>query len=295
MGAHLGEVCAIAAALFWAGAVCFFKKSGETMPPLALNLLRNLVAVVLVSLSLLATDNPWPPECSAGDCLLLALSGIMVMAVADTMFLAALNRIGMGMWAIVSCFYSPTVILMAYFTLGETLGVLDLIGAAIIMMAIAFTTAKTEGVTALQKSRVTGVALGIASLVITALGVIVMKPPLVKMPLMWAMEIRLGGATVGLLLFALVARNRRAIIGALKPSSAWKYVLPGAALGGFVAVGFWMAGFKYGAVGGVAVLAQINILFIALFARVFLKETLTLKKAIRLGAAMAGALMVAVF
>ena len=295
MNIQAGEICAILAALFGAGAVCFFKKSGESIPPLSLNLLRNLVAVALVSLTIPVISDSGPMASTFMDFALLIGSGLLVMAVGDTMFFAALNRLGMGMWAIVSCFYSPTVILMAYLALDEKLGLMDIIGATIIVVAIAFCAVKEEGKGALRRGRLAGVALGVGSLVSTALGVIIMKPALARVPLIWSMEIRLIGATVGLLAVALISRNRRLIFAALRPAKSWKYMLPGAALGSYIAGGFWTAGFKYTAVSGAAILGQLSILFLAAFARIFLKEPLTLSRALKLGVSLVGAILVAIF
>ncbi|MBN1592485.1 MAG: EamA family transporter, partial [Candidatus Coatesbacteria bacterium] len=99
MAIQAGEICAVLAALFWAGAVCFFKKSGETISPLSLNLLRNLVTVVLVSITIPFLGEGESSGATFEDYLLLMASGILVMTVGDTMFFSALNRIGMGMWA----------------------------------------------------------------------------------------------------------------------------------------------------------------------------------------------------
>ncbi|MBN1593276.1 MAG: EamA family transporter, partial [Candidatus Coatesbacteria bacterium] len=191
--------------------------------------------------------------------------------------------------------YSPTVILMAYFALDEKIGLLDIIGAGIIVLSIAFCTVKAEGEQTFNRKRLTGLVLGFASLISTALGVIIMKPALARVSLMWAMEIRLLAAIAGLAVLALIGKNRKATFAALRPSMNWKYMLPGAALGGYIAGIFWTAGFKLAAVGGAAILAQVNVLFIAAFARIFLKEPLSAGKAMKLGIALVGALVVAIF
>jgi hypothetical protein len=44
----IGILCSVGAALFWATAVIMFKKSGETFSPMALNLFKGVVTLVLL-------------------------------------------------------------------------------------------------------------------------------------------------------------------------------------------------------------------------------------------------------
>ena len=45
---HLGEAMALAAAVTWALAVIFFRKSGEVVHPIGLNLFKNVMAAILL-------------------------------------------------------------------------------------------------------------------------------------------------------------------------------------------------------------------------------------------------------
>ena len=44
----IGILCSTGAALFWAAAVIMFKKSGETFSPMALNLFKGVVTLLLL-------------------------------------------------------------------------------------------------------------------------------------------------------------------------------------------------------------------------------------------------------
>ena len=46
---RIGEIMALGAAMCWATAVILFKKSGDTLAPLSLNLFKNLVAILLLT------------------------------------------------------------------------------------------------------------------------------------------------------------------------------------------------------------------------------------------------------
>ncbi|MCH7994212.1 MAG: EamA family transporter, partial [Planctomycetes bacterium] len=47
-----GEICALAAAITWATALVLFKRSGERVPPLPLNLFKNVTALILLVVTL---------------------------------------------------------------------------------------------------------------------------------------------------------------------------------------------------------------------------------------------------
>ena len=44
---YLGEILSLGCAIVWATAVVLFRKSGETMPPLGLNLFKDLLGLFL--------------------------------------------------------------------------------------------------------------------------------------------------------------------------------------------------------------------------------------------------------
>jgi DME family drug/metabolite transporter len=118
-----GEICALAAALSWATALVLFKRSGERVPPIPLNLFKNVTALVLLVFTLLVMGasvdelRTFP----VSDMAILSLSGFLGIAVADTTFFYALNLIGVGLVTIAECTYSPLIILFSILLLSESL------------------------------------------------------------------------------------------------------------------------------------------------------------------------------
>src|SRR4051812_40701536 len=90
-GMGIGEACAVGSALTWSGGVIIYKRLGEILPPLQLNLVKNLIVLlVLVPTLLLTPGTGWPslPPMAIG---LAMLSGVIGIAVADTLYFRALN------------------------------------------------------------------------------------------------------------------------------------------------------------------------------------------------------------
>ena len=93
---YLGQSLALMTAIVWACAVILFKKSGETVHPIALNLFKNILALVLFLPTLWIFGETLFRPAPAGEYLLLMFSGILGIGVGDTLFFKSLNRVGAG-------------------------------------------------------------------------------------------------------------------------------------------------------------------------------------------------------
>lgn len=292
MGAYQGEIYAILSGLFWAIAVCFFKRGGANMPAITLNLFKNVIGIILFTITLLVVGQPLFIDVPISDYLIIIVSGIAGMTLADTLFFAALRRMGASMWAIVSSLYSPSVIFMAYVFLDETLSGIDLLGVAIVVGAIIFASTRRDELGSFDRERMVGVLLGVLSLLLMATGIIIMKPVLLHAPALWATQVRLIGSTISLFILILLSKKRRLLLRAMLPDRNWKYLVPGSLIGPYLALGCWIAGFKYTLAGKAAILNQLNMVFIFVFAALFLREPLTWRKGVGLGFAFLGAILV---
>ncbi len=97
----MGEFFALACALVWAFAVVLFRKSGSTVSPLALNLFRVSISSVMFIITMLIMRIPLLGQAPLSDYLTLMASGVIAIAIADTLFHMSLNRVGAGINAIV--------------------------------------------------------------------------------------------------------------------------------------------------------------------------------------------------
>ncbi|MCD6326358.1 DMT family transporter [bacterium] len=291
--AHLGETLALSCGLCWAIAVCLFKKSGETMPPMSLNLVKNLVAALLFAITMAAFDQPILIDAPREDFLPIIISGLVGMAIADNLFLSSLNRIGAGLWAIIDCLYTPSVIVLAFLFLGERLTASDLLGAALVVAAILIASVNMGQLRRLKGHGLTSAVLkGLLGIVLMAVGGIILKPVLSRQSLLWIVQTRLLAATIGLLLITLLRKNRWQIIKGMWPRANVRHVLLGSLFGPYATVLLWVAGMKYTQVSIAAILNQMSIIFIFVFAGLFLKESLTMRKLAAIVVAFLGVVIV---
>ena len=131
-----GEFFALSAALVWAYAVILMRRSGETLPPLELNLFKNSLSIVLVLITILVAYGPALPEFPLWELGVVFLSGFLGIAVADTLYLKALNTMGASRTGIVSALYTPFVILLSATFLAETLSAWQWAGFTFVMGGI---------------------------------------------------------------------------------------------------------------------------------------------------------------
>jgi drug/metabolite transporter (DMT)-like permease len=289
----IGILCSTAAAFFWAAAVIMFKKSGETFSPMALNLFKGVVTLVLLIPTLWIVGVPLFPVRPVNDWMLLGISGLLGITLADTFFFMALKRLGASRWAVVDCLYLPFIILISAFILNESIGLKGMIGALLVIAAIGADASSGSSPTMARKDFWPGLIYGVLAVVMIAGSVVMVKPLLEKTGFLWASFVRLLAGVAGLMALAMIHSERRVILGVFLPSSAWKTALPASIVGNYMAMLAWLAGFKYTLVSVAAILNQLSTIFTFILAAVFLKEPVNLPRMIAIVMAVCGALLAA--
>jgi len=291
-----GELYAFSCALLWAVAVILFRKTGETIEPVALNLFKAVVGLLLFAATMLVFGVPFfPEEVPVADWLVLLGSGALGIAVADSIFFASLNRLGAGRSAIVDCMYSPFVVLGSALYLGEPRGPWLLPAMALMVVAILVGTWSPEERAedpAARRALRQGVALGIVAMLTMAAGIVWAKPVLDRSQPMWATSVRLLGGALFLAAQGAMPRWRRGVIKVFSPGPHWKVAIPAAVIGTYFALFLWILGMTYTQTNTASVLNQSSTVFILILATIFLKEPLTWKRGVAILMGMAAAVMV---
>ena len=133
---YLGETFSIGAALSWAIGVILFKKSGDTYSPLSLNIFKNSVGIILFLPTVYIVGETLVPDQPLRAWILLSVSGVIGITVADTMFFISLKKLGAGLTAVVDTSYTPIMLLLSWAFLGDPIGSSILLGGALIVAAM---------------------------------------------------------------------------------------------------------------------------------------------------------------
>ena len=288
----MGEIFALACALVWAFAVIFFRKSGETVAPFSLNLFRVALSTALFLVTMVWLGRPLVIPVPVADYLILVVSGVIAIAISDTLFHMCLNRVGAGLNAIVSTLYSPFIILYAWLLLGERLGWNQFLGMVLIIsgVVVASITPLPRGVS--RRDLVVGILLGVGSMATLAFGIVLAKPVLERSDILWATTVRQLGSLAVLLPAAILWPGRRKRFQVFQPRSTWKFSLPGAFLGSYLALMLWIGGMKYTSAGTAGILNQTSTIHTLILASLFLKEPFTRRKFMATVLALLGILLV---
>lgn len=314
----LGEVFSIGAAAAWAVGVILYRRLGARVPPLTLNFVKNLLVLALVLPTVPLLHGLVWPDIPLRDVLLALASGAVGIAVADTLYLRALNQLGAGRMGVIGNAYSPFVILLGYLFLGERLSLMQLAGFGLVSFGVllvarapgsarpqpppdachAVEEALPSPVPGTPDDRAypaparadngwRGLALGLLSILLMAVAIVMLKRVLEAQPLLWITVLRMLGAVLGLLLIAGFAggwRQLRPAPGALD----WRVLLVAAFVGQYLSMIFWLGGYKYASASVSAVLNETASVFIVVLAWLWLKEPMNRRSALGVAVTLAG-------
>jgi drug/metabolite transporter (DMT)-like permease len=293
LGSWFGKLLALTSAFIWAFAVILFKRAGDAMRPVPLTLYKTVIAFVLLLPVMWFAGAPLiPPEVNANDWIMVSLSGIIGISIADCLFFICLNLLGAGLTAIVDCLYSPMVIGLSWILLAEPLGMEQMGGAALVIIAVLAATFERPEKKLEPKQVALGVLSGAGAMFFMAWGIVQMKPALTKTSVFWVTELRLLAAMLVLVIMILVHKKRNEWFGSLVNLKNWRHALPATILGNVLAMTLWVAAFKFTDVSSAAILNQTNTIFIVILATVILKEPFTPRRIIASLLAVGGSILV---
>lgn len=282
----IGEIYSIGAAASWGLAVVIYMRLGQSVPPVALSLLKNLIVVGLMVPTVLFVHGFEVPQFEWWTFALAALSGVLGIAVADTMFFRALNALGAGRTGIIGNLFSPFVIVLSMLFLGERLTLMQFWGFLLVMIGVVLVNQRQaiEGLSPAALKR--GLAYGIGAIFLNAAGIVMAKPVLEREPFFWVALVRLCAALLPMLwLWRVLPTHHR--VPSLR-ALPWPLLIAGAIFGQYLAMLLWLAGYKYTTASIASVLNETASIFILIFAWIFLKERLSRRKLMGVMCTMAG-------
>ncbi len=291
---YQGEIYSALAPLAWAVAVVLFRMGGDNTPPLTLNLFKNTVGLLLLGLTFWVIGFEGLAHTSWTDAVILIASGILGVAIADTLFFRALNALGASQMGIVGTAYPPTVLLLGFLFLGDRFELLQWLGVALVLGALVLANlpARDSQKDGADAPPYRAMAIGLLSIVLLAVGIVIAKTALDRTPVVWASILRIGGAQAVLLPYCLLRSDRRQQMAVFKPTINWWTILPGSVAGTYLAYMLWVGGMKYTNVSTAAVLNQTYVVYIAVLAAIFLRERLSPIKIVALLLGVAGSILV---
>jgi drug/metabolite transporter (DMT)-like permease len=289
---YFGEILSFATAFVWAVSVILFKKSGETVSPLALNLFKNALAFTLLIPTMFLMNVAFFPQTTLSTYWLAMLGGILSIGLADTTFFRSLNMLGAGRFAVIDSLYSPSIILFAFVFLGERLSVIQWLGVAGVVSAVFIANFEPGQEEVERKRLLHGTLWGLLSIGLMAAGLTIIKPVLSAEHLLWVTFWRVVGGFGAMTLILLLHPRRKRVLRTLANRKGWGYMFWASFIGAYLITMVWLAGMKYTTLSIASALNQTSTVLMFIFAAVFLHEVLTRKHVAAIVMAFIGAIAV---
>ena len=289
---YFGELLAFVNAIMWAAVVILFKISGAKISPTSLNLFKISIGLVFLIITLLIMNHPLLPDLDPNIYILMAISGILGIGISDTLFFQSLNLLGASRSAIVDCLYSPFIILFSYIFLDEKLTWGRAIGATLVISSLFFITGEKRKDPIPKKNLIHGILAGAIAMGTMGFGIVIIKPMLADLSVVWVSMIRMFFGVTSLALFSLTQKDRKKIWNIFLPQPIWKYALPACFTGSYVTMLLWVGSFKFASANVAGIITQLSVVFTVIFAYLFLREPLTKKKILSVILALLGSFLV---
>ncbi|MGQ9659610.1 MAG: DMT family transporter [Thermochromatium sp.] len=198
----IGILAALGSAATWAVGALLLKPFAERLPAMALAFAKGVFGLMVLGglIWLLdAESTPWPAA------LVLFLSGVLGIGVADTLFFKALRKLSSHTVVQLMLLGQVVTIAMAVVFLGESLFWWQWLGVGLVILGVAIVLMAPEsGAGEATEGRVTwrGVLYGLGSVLAMAVSVTLAKGSLDESDVLVATWLRMAGGVVSLFVFA---------------------------------------------------------------------------------------------
>lgn len=220
-----GELAALAAAMIWAGTSIIFTSAGKVTTPVAANTFKTLMGTILFAIVLTFRYGvPYGPGIDSADWWMLALSGVVGLSIGDSLLFKGFVTLGTRRAMLVFSLNPVIGAVAGFLFLGERLGWMAIAGMAVALAGVALVigekrTPAPDGLTPppdpsiLRPARGSfvarhvmffGVLFSLGGGFGQAIGAILAKSSLQRVDTLPATAIRMGAASLGLLVLGLV-------------------------------------------------------------------------------------------
>lgn len=250
---YFGELAALGTALCWVFTAIFFSEAGRRIGSFRVNTIRLTMAVAIyVVLLWVSTGRLFPAEMTSGQVYYLGLSGLIGLVIGDGCGFKALVMIGPRLTTLLWSTAPIMATIIAWFTLGEHLGWIDLVGILVTMAGVGWVVAergdKSQNHFELDAEHpdrgtlIKGVVLGLLAALGQAAGLVLSKQAMVMdqgLDPLPASFVRMLASMIMLWLYAGFTRQTGSVLKAVRHGSAIAFSAGGAVMGPFL--GVWLS------------------------------------------------------
>jgi drug/metabolite transporter (DMT)-like permease len=269
---HAGEVAALTTAALWSVSSVLFTLAGRHVPAFAVNLVRTAAGGFLLAATLwLTTGVIWPAGATRAPVTDLALSGLVGLAVGDTLLFQSYAWIGPRLASLMMALAPPLSALGAFAFLGERLGGMAVLGMALTLGGIVWVIGERIPASGFHpRHRALGLLCGFGGALCQAGGAILAKRGMQALDPLPATLVRMMSALVALALFAMLSRRLPHAFPGIRKARFLGLILAASVIGPYLGVWLSLVSIKLTETGvALTLMAMTPIFVIPLSARVF--------------------------
>ncbi|AXY02751.1 DMT family transporter [Vibrio alfacsensis] len=200
---YSGEIAAICAAFVWAIATWIYSQFSHRFSAMQLNIVKGIVACAMMLVVMPFLPQEFPSEIEPLHLAVLAVSGVIGIAIGDSAYFAALKRIGANKTLLLESLAPPLSGVLALIFLGSELTLQSWLGVIVTTAAVTFVVFQPSS--SGEATCWSGIGFGLLASVCQASGVVISHYALVAgdLPPLLGALIRLS---IGVLAVALVIK-----------------------------------------------------------------------------------------
>jgi len=286
MESHLGEIAALATAACWTVTAMAFESAGKRVGSLPVNLLRLLMAILLLSgYTTLTRGLPLPTDASAHAWFWLSVSGVVGFLLGDLFLFRAFVVIGSRIAMLIMAAVPPITAVLGWLLLGETLTPTNLVGMGLTMAGISWVVLERgrDGADASlsRGSRpLAGILLAFGGAFGQAVGLVLSKYGMGDYDAFAATQIRIIAGAAGFILLFFIRPTWHRVGAALRDGAAMRRITLGAVFGPFLGVSLSLLAVQYTESGVAATIMSIVPVLIIVPAILVFKEQPTMREVV---------------
>ncbi|APC39191.1 DMT family transporter [Clostridium estertheticum] len=258
---HLGEMAALATALCWTITAVSFEAAGKKVGSISVNLIRLVIAFILISIYNLFTRGMiLPIDASSSAWFWLTFSGIIGFVIGDLFLFQAYVEVGARISMLIMSTVPPITAITGFFLMGEKITVLGLSGMIITIVGIALVIlTKNPGNKKVRLSHpIKGLVYAFIGALGQAFGLVFSKFGMGSYDPFAATQIRIIAAIIGFSIVISVLKKWGELIVAVKDRRAMKYISIGSLFGPFVGVSLSLLAVQHASTGVVSTITSIT-------------------------------------
>ncbi len=271
---YLGEIMALLGAFCWVGTSISFEKAGKEVGSLAVNVIRIVLGFLFLTItSTLTRSMPLPLDAPVKSFTFLSLSGFIGMFLGDLFLFEAFVLVGARISMLIMSLAPALTALLAYFLLGETLGIKSILGIIIVLLGVVIVIfQKNQGEKVKLKHSKFGLFCALMGVIGQSGGNILSKIGVSNYDPISSTQIRVLTAMIAFFIYVTLIKKWPVVIKGLKNKSSFKGIFIGSIWGPFLGVLVAIIAFKYAKAGIASTILSINPVLIIPFSIYYLKE-----------------------